>query len=359
MEFIDTLGLRTVDRIQHPSFNDLEGSSALVTGAGDHFGEQLLKELIARGVGRIIALEDPEPGLERLRRFIQSTAGSGEEIIPYYLPSTNPGIIEDHLSSYNIKWVICRGFNKLFGDTSMNAGVRELLSFISAAQFIKLINRLGCERLTLVSALRKAGLSPTERRLQVALEDYVRLLQSRAQDDKRFGIVRSPNILENENEVFRKSCKRASGSYVEAPTYPLDFTSAKNAARTIVNSYPLQRRGEIFRDASGTLFDLSLLVEQFFNFDSGESFSGLIVRTDRYGGDDFDPTRDDAGDFIETTIPNVLRLTGGAVENKGILEQLDGILDLHPFGLDKAVFERIRGLFEEKEIGQRRMTGLE
>jgi lipopolysaccharide/colanic/teichoic acid biosynthesis glycosyltransferase len=269
--FIDTLDIKPVSLDSDQVAPLVEGSTIALVGPGDRFGEELCLELVNLKVRGLVLLEDCGARLERIVSFLHSIHKDNVAVSPYFLPLASHSLIERTLAGQNLNWIIYNRPNRPIVPASVSQPALTFTDFAEAAGFVEMSKRLGCNGFSFLSPFGNDSFSDDEKKLHLLAEIYVRLSARYEETQTRFGVVRLPNILENENGIFVRSCNRISrGVGVSEPSQPLAFASARNAARMCLNSLPLHDKGETFVANSSVYNKLGSLIDQFFRFQGDE-----------------------------------------------------------------------------------------
>lgn len=316
--FSDVLGLPLIAVSHDSKHNALQDATVAVFGAGDEFGIELCRELVAEKVGRIIVVEDCEARLEKVACFLKSLPPNGTSFTPIFQPPSMPRLIQDHLERPPTKWIIYNPFNRPFDEALSSLPTRAFFGIVDAVQVIELAKLLRCECFTFLSPSAKEGFSPSQRQLHLLVEDLTRFTARENPSTTRFITLRPANVLENENEVFLKTCSRNSSRPL-SEKYPnaVNLTSAVNAARVVINSffpdYSLIR-GRILVDGSGLICDMGALVDRFGLF-QGNGSSPKDNRSVRDGSSVWkklvDPSAGLAGEGARMVAPGILMPADG------------------------------------------------
>jgi hypothetical protein len=157
-------------------------------------------------------------------------------------------------------------------------------------------------------------------------EEYVTYVAENHRNGTRLGVVRSPNLLDEADELLLQLyAELAKGNSRELSQKSLEFTSAQNAATAILNSFHLQNKGEIFLDASGESYKIMNLVAEFSKFIGFAPASPEPAIVEEFVLN----MPGDHNDFMETGVPGVrVRFPdGGESKFNGNVAQLDSFLD--------------------------------
>ncbi|MGO9566174.1 MAG: sugar transferase [Desulfomonilaceae bacterium] len=276
--FIDTLGIKPVSINREEVAPLVEGSTIALVGPGDGFGEELCLELVNLKVRGVILVEDCGARLERIVSYLQSINNDQVEVYPYFYPLGSHALVERTLAGHNLNWIIYNRPNRPLVPASLDQPALTLTEFAEAAGFVEMAKRLDCDGFSFLSPIEKDSFPDDQKKVHLLAETYVRLSALYEETRTRLGVVRLPNVLENENEIFVRSCNRLSrGVVVSEPSEALAFSSARNAARVCLNSLPLHGKGDTFVGNSCVHFKLGSLIEQFFRFQGdGRSFVHLL-----------------------------------------------------------------------------------
>ncbi|MGO9119735.1 MAG: sugar transferase [Desulfomonilaceae bacterium] len=278
-KFIDTLAISPTPLDKQNISNFINGSSIAIVGAGDALGEALCAELVKIGTGKIILIEDCETRLVRIDSFVNSLERTGMTFLPYFLPLGSPtDWIKEALVPHDVKWVIYNRPNRPGGQKPFNAN-RALEWYLrDALLFLELAGAYECNRFSFVSPFGKDSFSVEEKTFLLLLEKFLRASAGTIPNSLRTAIIRLPNILENDCEIFATACNRISqGNTVQAHRLPLSFASAQNAARTLLNSLPAHNNGETYFVKPNLGMSLPSLIEEFFKYQGdGDEAAALI-----------------------------------------------------------------------------------
>ena len=353
VEFFDTIGLKPIPLQQNCVLKDLDSSSVAVVGAGDHLGAQLCNELVSLGVRQIIVLEDCEARLETIADSARSLGSRGISIVPYFAPLAAPGFVEKQLASYNIKWMIYNGFNRSFGEAFLNQPAQDVSRLVDAIEYIEMAGLLGLGCFSLLSPYRKAHLPAQKKEFIGLLERYLNFVARRSRNGTRYGAIRLANVIEVENEIFRKVCHRiAKGRRVMVPAKEMHFTSARNAARVILNSYPLHGRGEVFVDGSSLPYHLKSLLNEFFKFSgNGANCDSVNELVHLDGSHAAGENGDGCQDCIESGAHSVLMLPNGDFFDQKLISEFEAICRSCLPVLEEGARERMESFLTEFQSG--------
>ena len=277
-DFVSTLGIKSVSLNTGEVAPFVQGSTIALVGAGDRFGEELCLELVNLKARGLVLIEDCAARLERIVSFLQSIRNDHVAIFPYFFPLGSLSLTEKMLAGHNPEWIIYHRPNRPLVAASLNQPTQVLTEFAEAAGFVEMAKRLGCDGFSFLSPYTNDSFSPEEKKAHLLTEIYVRSSARYEETQTRFGVVRLANVLENENDVFVRSCNKISrGMPVSEPSRPLAFASAQNAARICLNSLPLHGMGDTFAGNSTVSLRLQSLIEHFFRFQGdGRSLDNLI-----------------------------------------------------------------------------------
>ncbi len=339
LTFIDTLGIKSVSLNTYEVAPLVEGSTIALVGAGDRFGEELCLELVNLKVRGLVLIEDCGARLERIFSFLHSINNDRVAVAPYFFPPASHALIEQTLARHDLKWIICNRPNRPLLPGSVSQPALSLSEFAEVAGFVEMAKRLGCQGFSFLSPFGNDSFSDDEKKLHLLAEIYVRLSARYEETQTRFGVVRLPNVLENENGIFVRSCNRISREVsVSEPSQPLAFASARNAARVCLNSLPLHGKGDTFVGNSSVYLRLGNLMEQFFLF-KGDRRSLANLITAREGARTEPPAELSPvpNTLIETAYPCLLKANEELEADKrliNLLKEMNCFMDPSHYGLE-------------------------
>lgn len=267
LQFTDTIGMKDVSVDLHSLHAKLAGSTVAIVGAGDPVGEELCSGLMALGVKGLVIIEDCEARLRRINQFIRANGKDKVNHQSYFVPMGTLPFVEKRLAEHDIKWLIYNGLNRRIVEEAITFPAQYVLRLTAAVQFIKLADRIGCDAFTFVSPLGKSGLSVQERELAILLESFFSYWTTQPPSQLRVATVRPATVIEDPNEIFLQLCQILSREQsIQVPQKSIRLTSAKNAARFFINSYPLHNSGAVYIEGSTTICDLKTLLAKFLQF---------------------------------------------------------------------------------------------
>ncbi len=336
-DFIDTLGIKPVSLNTDEVAPFIEDSTIALVGTGDRFGEELCREIVNLKARGLVLIEDCAARLERVVNHLQSIPNDRVAIFPYFFPLGSHSLIERTLARHNLEWIIYHRPNRPLVAASLNQPTLVLTEFAEAAGFVEMAKRLDCNGFSFLSPYANDSFSSEEKKVHLLTEIYVRLSARAEETQTRFGVVRLPNVLENENGIFVRSCNKISrGMPISEPSGPLSFSSACNAAKICLNSLPLHGKGDTFVGNSTISFRLQSLIEQFFQFQgNGRSLDNLIKSPDDAGKIVEHPVY--PGAWSETTSPYLLRIDEEPEADKRLIElfkEMNHFYDPSCYGLE-------------------------
>lgn len=361
LQFSDTIGLKTASLQRHPLHSNLSGSSVAIVGAGDPMGEELCSELIALGVKDLVIIEDCEARLERINQFLGSNGRARISHHSYFVPLGTLPVAERHIAQHGVKWMIYNGLNRRVSQKCVTWPGLDLLRRAAVIQFVNLADRIGCDAFTFVSPLGKAGVSARERELALLMESFISYWTSQDSNEMRLATVRPATVIEDENDIFSKCYNLVSRAQcIEVPQKPIRLTSAKNAARFVVNSYPLHNKGAVFMDVSSVAYDLKTLITECFKFCGDKTpKTGLIKPLPEQEADSFADGSEDLLDCVETEVSSILKLNrpNHPHPHPGTMKSLEDLQNLCGLNRNVAELENFSILLSQAGSATERRAG--
>jgi lipopolysaccharide/colanic/teichoic acid biosynthesis glycosyltransferase len=305
VRFSDILGMKEVSLQRDKLRSVLEGSAVAVVGAGDEFGEQLCRELLQLNIGKLIVVEECPSRFNKINDILTSINGSRTAYFPYFHPFGMHEFTEQALRQHDVRWVLYSRINRPLANPILNMSTLTFSNFVEVVRHVEMAKRLQCDYFTFVSPYMKDCFSEHEKSLHLLSENYV--VTSADQAATSFGIVRIPNVIENENELFRTTCERIiHDKPLSIPGQEMQFSSARYAARAVLNTLSLHDQGETFLDCTGLRLNLRNLVDAYFEMQGNERCRSLLKSyVWSHGNQDKTDEATGALQTSETIIPNV------------------------------------------------------
>ncbi|MEW6138377.1 MAG: sugar transferase [Thermodesulfobacteriota bacterium] len=257
----DEIGMTQIPLLES-SGDSVDGSAVAIIGGGDGVAEHLCRELHRLGTEKIIIVDNCPARLRQIRDrlTLHRRPVKGIETVyhPWGFHEQTRRILEPH----KVKWIICHHLNRSASSSSLNDPAYSVADFIELARFMRMASSLSCEGFTLVSPALANSFSQEEISVHHLCEQYVADMSEEKSIGLRSGIVRIPNILEDEEGILLRACRTmVLNPFAFIPEEPMAFSSARYIARTILNCFPLQDCGETYVQFPAMVFTLKALVE--------------------------------------------------------------------------------------------------
>ncbi len=258
--FSDELGLSEV-----PLMNEVgdlvDGAVVGIIGA-DHLGEHLCRELGRLGVQKIVLVDSCRAHL-RLADRLQDSKRIIPEIVTWYQPWGLHAETQKIFEKHNVRWIFCNHLNRRVPQASLN--VSELfLDFMDTVRYVSMTLRFPCDGFTLISPRRTDCFCEEEQSYHHLCEHYVTFAAQSRTSAVRSGIIQIPNLLEDDGGIISKKLQHiAMDPLSSIPEDPMRFSSSRYAARTILNSLPMQRLGETYVQFPAHVLGLRILIDHY------------------------------------------------------------------------------------------------
>ena len=192
-----------------------------------------------------------------------------------------------------------------------------------ALLFLELAGESECNGFSFLSPYGKDCFSNQEKKFFLLIEKFLRVSASMDPNSLRTAIIRLPNILENDCEIFATACKRISeGSFVHVHRLTLSFTSAQNAARALFNSLPAHNCGETYVMKPSLGISLPSLIEEFFKYQgNGHEVAALMKPIQNEESNLVSKNSPSAETFTATDWPDLSMVVNGEIEDVNLLNQ--------------------------------------
>ncbi len=306
-EFADMLGMDDVPISCPAGSLPLKGAAVAVIGAGDSLGEQICRELVSQRVAALIVVETSEHRLEKIGHLSESTDGAEVSFEALVVPESAHRLLRQELSIRNPEWVIYIQPASTYFCPAITGPDRAALRFLATAPYVAAATQVNSDRFSFVSPHDKASWSSEDQEMSLLMEDFVSFLFRQSKTATKWAIVRVSNVLENNEEIFLRACNRiSSGAAMEIPGRPLRFVTARNAARSIINSYPLHKNGEIFVERAGISSDLGTVIETFSRFQDRRGLTQSLAGHAK-GPTEFALEAPSHSDMAQTGVPGLFQ----------------------------------------------------
>ncbi|MBI5248405.1 MAG: sugar transferase [Desulfomonile tiedjei] len=331
VRFSDVLGMNEVELEKNRLLPLVEGAAVAVMGAGDEFGEQICRELLHLKISRLVVVEECPSRLNRISEVLNSIHSPRTAYYPYFHPFGMHELTEQAMRQHDVRWVIYNRINRPLVDPLPNLPGLTSSSFVELVRHVETAKRLQCDYFTFVSPYMKDCFSHHEKSLHLMAENYITV--SAVETDTRFGIVRVQNVIENENELFRSTCERIIHDRpISIPGHEMKFSSARYAARIVLNSLPLHYLGETFVEGAGLSIALRNLLDSYFEMQGNEKCRSLLRSYVWTGGIQNDTNKTVfESDYLRTVIPNVWALNepelAGLNGNEKLIDEVSRYLN--------------------------------
>jgi lipopolysaccharide/colanic/teichoic acid biosynthesis glycosyltransferase/NAD(P)-dependent dehydrogenase (short-subunit alcohol dehydrogenase family) len=258
----DLLGMNEVPLNTGHLQSYLEGATVAVDGAGDKLGEQLCRELLRLNVGRLVLVDSCPRRLHRITRVAESVCHHSTLVHTHLIPDGFHHLYQHFLAQYDLTAIIFNRPSRPLINLASNGSALFLLHFVETVRRVEAVNQLGYRCLSYVSPFLKDSLSRQEKALHLLSEHYIRAsCEAYPAPHARAGIVRLANVLESDCELFRNDYLTTCAA--DALTAPVRFTSARYAARIVLNSLPLYQNGETFVDSASQPYLPKTLIDHY------------------------------------------------------------------------------------------------
>lgn len=256
----DELGMADVPLIGEAG-DLLEGAVAGIIGA-DHLGEHLCRELGRLGVQKIVMVDSCRARL-RMADRLQGVKNGVPEIATFYQPwglhEETQRILEEH----KVRWLFFNHLSRRVPHASLNES-ELFLDFVETIRYVSMAQRFACEGFTLVSPRRADCFRDQERSYHHLCEDYVRFAAESSATGVRSGTVQIPNLLEDTGGIIHETLQHlAMDPCFSVPDAHMRFSSARYAARTILNSMPMHGQGDTYVQFPAHILSLRSLVQRY------------------------------------------------------------------------------------------------
>lgn len=260
VRFTDELGMKDVPLLD--KVGDLmDGTVAGIIGA-DHLGEHLCRELSRSGVRKVVLVDSSRANLQLANR-LRSIKGNFPEIVTFYEPwglhTETRNIFEKH----NVGWIFCNHLGRRIPHGSLNKH-QLFFDFLETARYLSIARNLTCEGFTLISPGRADSYSQEERAYHHLCEHYISFAARNLATDVRSGTVLVPDLLEDTSGIVNETLRQiAVDPLFAVPDDPVTFSSARYAARAVLNSLPMQTHGDTYVQFPAHVMSLRNLISRY------------------------------------------------------------------------------------------------
>jgi lipopolysaccharide/colanic/teichoic acid biosynthesis glycosyltransferase len=263
LRFSDQLGMKQV--LLEPGDDLASASAVAIIGGGDALGEHLCREVDRLGAKKIFVVDNCSTRLTSIRDHFCHHPLITAKLITVYQPWGFDAETLEVLRAHNVRWIFCNHLNRPGVSSSLNGSTLVLADLIEMVRSVNIATDLPCKGFTLISPVLADSFSKEEKSVHLLCERYLASVAPKKSDGTRYGVIRIPNVLEDENGIFKRTVRNlALGNLAPIPRSPMRFSSARYTARSILNSLPFHNLGETYVQYSG----LTLTLETLIDFDS-------------------------------------------------------------------------------------------
>lgn len=260
VRFTDELGMRDVPLISEVA-NLTDGTVAGIIGA-DHLGEHLCRELGRLGVRKVVLVDRCRARLQLANR-LRAITGNIPEIVTFYEPWGLHNETRKIFREHDVRWMFCNHLSRRTPHASLNE-YELFFDFLETARYVSVAQSLSCESFTLISPGRGNSYSEEEHSYHHLCEHYLTFASHNLATDVRSCTVQIPHLLEDNGGIVNETLQRiAVDPLFCVPDSPVRFSSSRYAARTVLNSLPIQQRGDTYVQFPAHVMSLRVLTNHY------------------------------------------------------------------------------------------------